>query len=109
MRDKHNATPWRRLLTTAILVVAGVTFVVGSFALAVGARGRAPGVLTEPERTEIAAVVGREVVGPIGSVVPMPDGTAQVFVGSGDQPGGQLVRVERHKGSWRVVQRALLY
>jgi hypothetical protein len=109
MRDKHNATPWRRLLTTAILVVAGIAFVVGSFLLTVAVRGRAPGGLTEPERTEIAAVVGRAVAGPIGAVVPKPDGTVQVFVGSGGQLGGQLVRVERHKGSWRVVQRTLLY
>lgn len=108
MPDKHNAKRRQRLLTTAILVVAGAALAVGSFVLSAAVPGRPPGGLAELDRAEIAAVVGREVAGPIRAVAPLPNGTVQAYVGSGPL-GGQLVRVERHKGSWRVVQRTLLY
>lgn len=93
----------------AMKIAAGAVLISGTIILAFTLRGWTPPSLTEADRTAIKAVVGREVAGPIRSFVPNRDGTVQVFVGSGGELGGQLVRVARHQGSWRVVHRTLLY
>jgi hypothetical protein len=93
----------------AMKIAAGAAIVSATIILPFALRGWTPPSLTDADRAAITAVVGREVPGPIRSFVSNRDGTVQVFVGSGGELGGQLVRVAPHQGTWRVVHRTLLY
>ena len=98
-----------RVAMYALKIAAVAAIISGSIILAYAMLGGSPAGLSEADRAEIVTVVGREVAGPVRSLTRNRDGTVQVFVGSGGELGGQLVRVARHKGAWRVVQRTLLF